>query len=163
LRTFEAGVAVGEGWSASMGGDRRGDGCTDALTGLATRPFLGLRLQQVHEQCQALDLDARQVYALVVVDVDTSTRSPLYRDAARVVVADRVSRRFHTGETVCDTGGPIVVLASRTLALAKQVEELEQELRALSILDHSGVLVWIEDLPADPALIEGFLLDLAGR
>ena len=163
LRRFEAGIAVGRGWSAGALHERRQDGVTDALTGLATPPVLGLRLQQVHDQCRALDVDPRQVYGLVVVDVDLEGRPPLFRDAARVVVADRVNSAFQSGETVCETGGPIVVLASRTPALAAVMAELDVSLRALAMLEETAVLVWLEDLPAHPALIESFLLDLAGR
>jgi hypothetical protein len=163
LRTFEAGIAVGQGWSASVLHGLADDGITDALTGLSTLPVLGLRLRQVHEQCHALGLDARDVYVLVIVDVDVAGRAPLFRDATRVVVADRVSTAFCTGETVCETGGPMVVLASRVPALVEQVGELEETLRALAILDETAVLVWLEDLPTDAGLIDRFLADLAGR
>src|SRR5204863_3483372 len=112
----------------------------DALTGLSTLPVLGLRLRQVHEQCEALGLDARDVYALVVVDVDVAGRPPLFRDATRVVVADRVAAMFCTGETVCETGGPIVVLASRVAALADQTAELDATLRSLAALEGTSVL-----------------------
>jgi len=139
------------------------DAITDALTGLSTLPVLGLRLRQVHDQCRALRLDPRDVYTLVVIDVDVAGRPPLFRDATRVVVADRVAASFCTGETVCATGGPIVVLASRVPALVDQVAELEADLRTLTVLDDTSVLVWLEDLPADPSLIDHFLGDVAGR
>jgi len=163
LQTFEVGIAVGQGWSASVLHGLADDAITDALTGLCTLPVLGLRLRQVHDQCRALGLDPRDVYALVVVDVDVAGRPPLFRDATRVVVADRVAASFCTGETVCETGGPIVVLASRVPALVDQVAELEASLRTLTVLDDTSVLVWLEELPADPGLIDQFLGDLAGR
>jgi hypothetical protein len=163
LKRFEAGVAVGQGWSASVLHSLADDGITDALTGLSTPPVLGLRLRQVHEQCVALGLDARDVYALVIVDVDVAGRPPLFRDAVRVVVADRVAMSFRTGETVCETGGPIVVLASRVPELLTQMAELEATLRSLAILEETAVLVWLEDLPDDPGLIDRFLADLSGR
>jgi len=163
LHTFEAGIAVGHGWSASVLHGLADDAITDALTGLSTLPVLGLRLRQVHDQCRALDVDARDVYTLVVIDVDVAGRPPLFRDATRVVVADRVASAFCTGETVCATGGPIVVLASRVPALVNQVNELESALRDLTVLDETSVLVWLEDLPPDPGLIEQFLTDLAGH
>ena len=150
LRSFEAGIALGQGWSAGFLRGLRDDGCTDALTGLATVSVLGLRLQQVHDQCAALGVDARQVYALVVIDVDLAGRPPLFRDAARVVVADRVAATFSTGETVCETGGPIVVLASRTPVLHAQLADLEIRIGGLAILESSPVLVWVEDLPDQP-------------
>jgi hypothetical protein len=163
LRQFAAGVAVGQGWSASVLHGIRDDGITDALTGLSTLPVLGLRLQQVHDHCRALGVDARHVYGLVVVDVDVAGRPPLFRDATRVVVADRVATAFRTGETVCETGGPIVVLASRVPSLVAQMAELEVTLRALSVLEDTAVLVWLEELPADPGLIDRFLADLSGH
>jgi hypothetical protein len=163
LRSFESGIALGQGWSAGFLRGLGDNGCTDALTGLATLSVLGLRLRQVHEQCAALSLDSRHVYALVVIDIDLAGRPPLFRDAARVVVADRVGAAFHTGETICETGGPIVVLTSRTPALTAQLDELESCISSLAILDTSTVLVWVEDLPDNPAHIDQFLLDLAGR
>ena len=163
LRTFDVGIAVGQGWSASVLHGLADDAITDALTGLSTLPVLGLRLRQVHDQCRALRLDPRDVYTLVVIDVDVAGRPPLFRDATRVVVADRVAASFCTGETVCATGGPIVVLASRVPALVDQVAELEADLRTLTVLDDTSVLVWLEDLPADPSLIDHFLGDVAGR
>jgi hypothetical protein len=160
LRTFDAGVAVGQGWSSSVL-HRAGDaGITDALTGLSTLPVLGLRLQQVHDQCRALGVDARDAYALVVVDVDVAGRPPLFRDATRVVVADRVAASFCTGETVCQTSGLIVVLASRVPYLVDQIAELEASLRSLAVLEETSLLVWLEDLPADPSLIDQLLADL---
>lgn len=163
LRSFEAGIALAQGWSAGFLRGLRDDGCTDALTGLATLSVLGLRLHQVHEQCGALGLDSRHVYALVVIDIDLAGRPPLFRDAARVVVADRVGATFHSGETICETGGPMVVLTSRTPALTEQLAELERSISSLAILDTSTVLVWVEDLPDQPARIDQFLQDLAGR
>jgi hypothetical protein len=163
LQTYDVGIAVGQGWSATVLHGVADDAITDALTGLSTVPVLGLRLRQVQDQCRALGLDPRDVYTLVVVDVDVAGRPPLFRDATRVVVADRVAASFCTGETVCATGGPIVVLASRVPALVDQVAELENNLRTLTLLDDTSVLVWLEDLPADPGLIDQFLDDLAGR
>ena len=55
------------------------------------------------------------------------------------------------------------MLASRVPALVDQVAELEADLRTLTVLDDTSVLVWLEDLPADPSLIDHFLGDLAGR
>jgi hypothetical protein len=163
LHEFQAGIALGQGWSSGVLQERREEGCFDALTGLATLPVLGLRLRQIHEHCEALGVDPRLVYGLVVVDIDVAGRSPLFRDATRVVVADRVASAFTTGETVCETGGPIAVLASRTPALTEQMAELEHVLRSLAVLEETPVLVWLEDLPEHPGLIDQFLLDLAGR
>ena len=163
LRTFDAGVALGQGWSAGFLRGLREDGCTDPLTGLATAPVLALRLQQVHDQCAALGLDARQVYALVVVDIDLVGRPPLFRDAARVVVADRIAATFDTGETICETGGPVVVLVSRTPRLDEQVAALEATIATLAILDTAPVLVWVDELPEHLAHIDRYLSDISGR
>jgi hypothetical protein len=163
LRTFDAGIRLGEGWSAGYLRGLLDDGCTDPLTGLVTLPVLGVRLRQVHAQCDALGVDAAQVYGLVVIDVDLAARPPLLRHAARVVVADRIAGTFHSGETVCETGGPFVVLVSRTPALGETVAALEAMISGLAILETAPVMVWVEDLPRQTADIEEFLLDLAGR
>jgi hypothetical protein len=163
LRTFDAGIRLGEGWSAGYLHGLHDEGCTDPLTGLVTLPVLGLRLRQVHDQCETLGVDATQVYGLVVVDVDLAGRPPLLRHAARVVVADRIAAAFRSGETVCETGGPFVVLVSRTPALPATVAALEATVTSLAILDTAAVMVWVEDLPHQLSDIDNFLLDLAGR
>jgi hypothetical protein len=163
LRTFDAGIRLGEGWSSGYLRGLLEDGCTDPLTGLVTLPVLGLRLRQVHEQCEALGVAAAQVYGLVVVDVDLGGRPPLLRHAARVVVADRIAGSFRSGETVCETGGPFVALVSRTPALAETVAALEATITSLAILETAPVMVWVEDLPRQTGDIDEFLLDLAGR
>src|SRR4051794_8427629 len=114
LTTFAAGVALATGWADGFLAGSYEDGCTDPLTGLATPAGLALRLRQVYDQCAALGLDPRVAYALLVISVELPARSPLVRDAARVMLADRVAATFATGETACAAGDVICVLPPRT-------------------------------------------------
>jgi hypothetical protein len=160
LTTFAAGVALATGWADGFLTGSYEDGCTDPLTGLATPAVLALRLRQVYDQCAALGLDPRVAYALLVISVDLPARSPLVRDAARVMLADRVAATFATGETACAAGDLICVLASRTPALHDAVQDLVLQVRDLSVLHGAPVLTWIEDLPADRDQLQAFLNDV---
>jgi hypothetical protein len=160
LTTFAAGVALASGWADGFLAGSYEDGCTDPLTGLATPAVLALRLRQVYDQCAALGLDPRVAYALLVISVDLPGRSPLVRDAARVMLADRVATTFNTGETACAAGDVICVLASRTPALHDAVQDLVLQIRELSLLEGAPILAWIEDLPADRDQLPAFLNDV---
>jgi hypothetical protein len=96
----------------------------------------------------------------LVISVDLPARSPLVRDAARVMLADRVAATFATGETACAAGDLICVLASRTPALHDAVQDLVLQVRDLSVLHGAPVLTWIEDLPADRDQLQAFLNDV---
>jgi hypothetical protein len=160
LTTFAAGVALATGWADGFLAGSYEDGCTDPLTGLATPAVLALRLRQVYDQCAALGLDPRVAYALLVISVELPARSPLVRDAARVMLADRVAATFATGETACAAGDVICVLAPRTPSLHEAVESLVLQLKDLSVLQGAPLLTWIEDLPADRDQLEAFLDDV---
>jgi hypothetical protein len=160
LTSFAAGVALAAGWADGFLTGSYEDGCTDPLTGLATPAVLALRLRQVYDQCAALGLDPQVAYALLVVSVDLPGRSPLVRDAARVLLADRVAATFNTGETACAAGDVICVLASRTPALHDAVQDLVLQLRDVSVLQGAPILTWIEDLPADRDQLAAFLNDV---
>jgi hypothetical protein len=160
LTTFAAGVALATGWADGFLAGSYEDGCTDPLTGLATPAVLALRLGQVYDQCAALGLDPRMAYALLVISVDLPGRSPLVRDAARVMLADRVAVTFSTGETTCAAGDVICVLASRTPALHEAVQDLVAQIQDLSLLQGVPILTWIEDLPPERDQLRAFLNDV---
>jgi hypothetical protein len=161
LRDFGAGIAVAKGWAEGFLHGANLEGCVDPLTGLATLPVLELRLRQIYDQCAALGVEATQAFGLIVVDADLAGRPPLVREAARVVLADRVTAAFHDGETVAEAHGPIVVLASRTSELADRVADLEESLGSLAVLGGAPLLIWVEPLPADASQLTEFVLDLA--
>ena len=98
-----------------------------------------------------------------MIDVDLAGRPPLFRDAARVVVADRVGGHVqHRRDGVRDGRAHRGAGQPHPGALA-QLADLETRIASLAILESSPVLVWVEDLPDQPAHIDQFLLDLAGR
>jgi hypothetical protein len=161
LRGFRSGIAVAKGWAEGFLHGSREDACMDPLTGLATLPVLELRLGQVYEQCAALGIDAPAAFALIVVDVDLGGRPPLVREAARVLMAERIKTLFRSGETAAEAHGPMAVLVSRTPELAGRVRELQAALSALPVLGGAAALVWVEELPGDARQLRRFVLELA--
>ena len=66
--------------------------------------MLGLRLQQVYDQCASLGVQPDLVYALVVVDASLMEHPPLERNAARVALATETKKLFAAGETIAIHG-----------------------------------------------------------
>jgi len=158
--SFGGGVALSKGWASGYLHCLRTESCTDPITGLPTTAVLTWRLRQVYDQCRAMGVAPALVYAMVVVDVDTSQLDSLTRDVALVVTSHEVQQVFASGETVCSAGGRILVLASQGESLTDGVGLLVAQLRCQSMLVGTNPLAWIEELPAAPTDIEGFLIDL---
>ncbi len=157
---FEAGLMAGRGWANGyLPSIHETDTCTDALTGLSTIGVLAWRLHQVYDQCAALEVDARKVFTLVMVEV-VPTHGGADRDPGRVAVAESLRRRFRSGETVTAAGHRMLVLASSTQDLEDEVEVLLHALRCDPDLADHTVLAWVEDLPEHEAQIERYLFDL---
>jgi len=157
---FEAGLMAGRGWANGyLPSIHETDTCTDPVTGLTTIGVLAWRLHQVYDQCAALEVDARQVFTLVMIEV-VPAHGDADRDAGRVAVAEVLRRRFRSGETVTAAGHRMLVLASSTQDLEDEVEVLLHTLRCDPELADHTVLAWVEDLPGHEAQIERYLFDL---
>lgn len=160
LQRFEAGLSLADGWMEGVQHALGAEAVTDPLTGLGTPAVLDLRLHEVDAHCRSLGITPSAAYEVGVIDVDLASTSPLVRDAARIVLADHVMRRFTSGETLCSCGDRILVLASATPVFAKALEALADELREVTLLQRSAVLVWVEPLPPSTDQLDRFLVDL---
>jgi hypothetical protein len=160
LRTFDAGVALTEGWADGYLYGAQTANCTDGLTGLALLPVLRMRLGQVYDQFAGLGIPARQVFCTAVIDVDLGDRPPLERDAAMVVVGDQVARVYSGGETAAVWGGRVLVLTSRTEATHETFRGLLVSLQGFPLLAGGRVMGWIEDLPPSTDDLDRYLGDL---
>lgn len=157
---FEAGLLAGRGWATSfLAPIRDNESCTDPLTGLCSIGVLAWRLHQVYDQCASLEVDARRVFALVMVEVVPAS-GDVDVEAARVAVAEHLRRRFRSGETLTAAGHRTLVLVSSHTDLDDDVEAMLTELRADPALDDHTVLAWVEDLPEHEAQLERYLFDL---
>jgi hypothetical protein len=161
LHGFAAGHALAAGWAD---GFLRGcdDVVIDPLTGLTTTAGFRLRMSEVSARSLSLGVGPDRAFAVLVVDTGIDALPMLVREAARVLLADAASAVFSQGETVCETGGRVLVLASRTTDLERAAERLVARLRRLSLLAGAGVQAWVEPLPARPDRLDAYLLDLAG-
>jgi hypothetical protein len=163
LQQFSSGVALAEGWAHGfLFGVHLGD-ATDPLTGLVTLPVLRHRLREVQLQCEALAIPIEQAFCIVVIDTDMRDRPPLERDAALVVLADRVRSAFGSGETVAISAGRVLVLASHHDGTLETMLELLEELRTFPLLRASRVIGWIEELPDSATLsgrLDAFVMDI---
>jgi len=160
LRTFASGVSLAHGWTEGNLRGVRAEECFDAVTGLCTTAVLRLRLQQVFEQCAALDLEPNWLHRLIIIDADVAEVSHLEADAVMVVLADLVQQTFTAGETVTREGGRIFVLVDNTDRLTERVAAILDETRSRSLLRAARILAWIEDLPAASTQIDRYMADL---
>jgi GGDEF domain-containing protein len=161
LRTFEAGVAMSHGWTEGHLYGLRAADCLDPVTGLCTTSVLKIRMQQAFEQCAALGVEANWMYRLVIVDADINDCNGLEADAIMVVLADVVQKAFRAGETIAREGGRVFVLANMSETLYDDARTLLDSSRKLALLNTSRVLTWVEDLPADPLMVDRFFADFS--
>lgn len=161
LRSFDSGVALAHGWTDGHLRGLRSAECFDGVTGLCTMAVLKLRLQQVFEHCNTLDIEPSWLYRLVIIDADISDVTVLEADAVMVVLADLVQRTFVSGETIVRDGGRVFVLASATEPVQEDLDRMLDAAHELSLLQAARVLGWVEDLPVDATLIDRYMADLS--
>jgi GGDEF domain-containing protein len=161
LRSFRSGVALAQGWTEGNLRGMQAEECFDAVTGLCTTAVLRLRLQQVFEQCSALQLTPNSVHRLVIIDADVSDVPRLEADAVMVVLADLVQQHFAAGETIARDAGRIFVLVPHADDLDDRVAGLLHQAGLRSLLHAARILGWVEDLPASSTQIDGYMADLA--
>jgi hypothetical protein len=134
---------------------------TDPLTGLASLAMLSLRLEEIYGHCRALGMRPSTAFALLVIEPDLGERTPLVRDAVRVLVADEATRTFSHGETVAVSGSRLIVLAANTAGLPRDGVGMVERLRQLTVLRDTPIASWIEPLPDEHVDTNRFVLDLA--
>jgi hypothetical protein len=134
---------------------------TDALTGLASLSMLSLRLEEMYGHCEALGIRPSTAFALLMIEPELGERTPLVRDAVRVLVADEAARTFSHGETVAVSGSRLMVLAANTAGLPRDGVGMVERLRQLVVLKETPIASWIEQLPDEHVDTNRFVLELA--
>lgn len=161
LAGFDAGSALGAGWSEGYLGGIDASPAVDALTGLGTLDALRHRLQEQAERLAGLGLGLGQVSTLVILDTDLDDADPLHRATVLTLVAEQVRRTFGPTEPAARTADRIVVLTSRLPSTAAHLDTLLGELAGDPALAGRSVEGWLEPLPDDPTLLDAFVADLA--
>ena len=134
---------------------------TDALTGLASLGMLSMRLEEIYGHCEALGMRPSTAFALLVIEPDLGERTPLVRDAVRVLVADEATRTFSHGETIAVSGSRLIVLAANTAGLPRDGVGMVERLKQLAVLKETPIASWIELLPDEHVDTNRFVLELA--
>ena len=134
---------------------------TDALTGLASLGILSLRLEEIYGHCEALGMRPSTAFALLMIEPDLGARTPLVRDAVRVLVADEATRTFTHGETIAVSGSRFIVLAANTAGLPRDGVGMVERLQQLAVLKETQIASWIEQLPDEHVDTNRFVLELA--
>ena len=134
---------------------------TDSLTGLASLGMLSLRLEEIYGHCEALGMRPSTAFALLVIEPNLGDRTPLVRDAVRVLVADEATRTFSHGETIAVSGSRLIVLAANTAGLPRDGVGMVQRLKQLAVLKETPIASWIELLPDEHVDTNRFVLELA--
>ncbi len=133
----------------------------DALTGLASLGMLSLRLEEIYGHCEALGMRPSTSFALLLIEPDLGERTPLVRDAVRVLVADEATRTFSHGETIAVSGSRLIVLAANTAGLPRDGVGMVERLKQLAVLKETQIMSWIEQLPDEHVDTNRFVLELA--
>lgn len=134
---------------------------TDALTGLASVGQLGVRLNEMYEHCAALGVRPSNSFALFVMEPDFGHRSPLVRDASRVLIADEISRTFQHGETLAVSGERFIVLAANTPGFSRACTSMVDRLVQIPAVKNADITGWMEPLPDKQVDVSRFVLELA--
>lgn len=134
---------------------------TDALTGLASLGVLSLRLEEIYGHCEALGMRPSTAFGLLVIEPDLGERTPLVRDAVRVLIADEAIRTFSHGETIAVSGSRLIVLAANTAGLPRDGVGLVERLKQLAVLKDIQIASWIAQLPDEHVDTNRFVLELA--
>jgi mRNA-degrading endonuclease toxin of MazEF toxin-antitoxin module len=134
---------------------------TDALTGLASLGTLSLRLEEIYRYCETLGMRPSTAFALLLIEPDLSERTPLVRDAVRVLVADEATRTFSHGETIAVSGSRLIVLAANTAGLPRDGVGMVERLRQVAGLREIQIASRIEELPDEHVDTSHFVLELA--
>ncbi len=161
LRSFDAGVALANGWTEGHLRGLRAEECFDAVTGLCTTAILRLRLQQLFEQCTALEIEPNWLHALVIFDADLDVLGSLEADAAMMTLADVVQRSFTFGETIIRDHNRVFVLCIRDEHLNERVSTLIDQMSDRALLRDARVLGWVDNLPDNVGTIDRYMADLA--
>lgn len=149
--------AVSLGWA-----DRHAvaaDAVLDPITGLASRDYLQVRLDEVYRAARARGSDVTASHALVVIRLERGDEGGFVRELPIIIVAEQVRAVFDAGQSLVQAGPCVLlVLTERLAALPRQIRLL-RHLVAGNLTGEDGrdlvPRAWIEPLPPDyPAACE---------
>jgi hypothetical protein len=157
--------SLAEGWADAGVSPIRSRACEDALTGLATAPYLRLRLKEHYARAARTHLPAGLTHCLVILDAQLAEAHPWQRMARACVLGAAMAEVF-------DGGDPLAALpGGRIVALARRDDELNPALARLRSVVEDRVVraglgeavrrpprIWVEGLPPD-AQVALMLLD----
>jgi hypothetical protein len=157
--------ALAEGWADAGVSPVRFRACEDPLTGLATAPYLRLRIKEMYARGARTHVPAGLTHCLVVLDAQLAEAHPWQRMARSCVLGAAMAEVF-------DGGDPLAALpGGRFVALARRDEELNPALARLRYVVEDRVAraglgvavrrpprIWVEGLPPD-AQVALMLLD----
>jgi hypothetical protein len=115
--------------------------CIDPTTGLATAPFLRLRVRELHDQCRALDISAPSAFGALVVDLELSAVAGPKRVEVRVATGGILARRFRAGETVAALSSSRLVAVMPAYGIDRAIGDVADDLAGLSSPGGVGVTV----------------------
>jgi len=124
LDTFDTVRALTTPWSHASGTDGLAS-CVDALTGLASPPYLRERVAEIDRRCERLGVRAEDAFALVHVALLGDQPDRFARLGDRIAVAERLRAAFEHGETIALAAKDrFVAVAALDATLPRQVERL---------------------------------------
>lgn len=161
LAHYRAHAAVAQGWADGYVRGAHTGMCIDPTTGLVTVMVLRLRLQELFQHAQAVEVPVSSSHLLVLVDVDLVDLPRLDADLLMACVAATVRDLFHEGETIARAGDRIMVLAERHDLVEQRAEILADRLRLDAATRRGHATVVLDELPG-AGLVERYLRDLVG-
>ena len=158
---YRAHAAVAQGWADGYVRGAHTGMCIDPTTGLVTLMVLRLRLQELFQHAQAVEVPVSASHTLLLVDVDLAELPRMEADLLMACVATTVRDLFHEGETIARAADRIMVLAERHDLVEQRAEILADRLRLDAATRRAHATVVIDELPqAD--LLERYLRDVVG-
>lgn len=148
--------ALAEGWVDAGVSPVRSRACEDPLTGLATAPYLRLRLKETYARAARTHVPAHLTHCLVVLDAELLESHPWQRMARACVLGAAIAEVFDGGDPLAALpGGRFVVLARRdaelnpALAHLRSVVEDRVGRAGLGVAVRQPPRIWVEGLPPD--------------
>ncbi|MDQ0424945.1 GGDEF domain-containing protein [Cellulomonas iranensis] len=160
--------ALTEGWSDAQAALLVTGACTDPETGLPTRQYLAVRLEEAYLDAVRHGLDPAAAHGLVLVDVAAGHVTGLLRAARSAAVGAALRDAFGAGHPAATLGGGVFAVLTRAgddtdariavlrAEVARRCEDVD-----VRVSTRQPVRVWVEPLPATHAAAAQRLAQLA--
>ncbi|UCN14405.1 hypothetical protein LFM56_16280 [Cellulomonas iranensis] len=160
--------ALTEGWSDAQAALLVTGACTDPETGLPTRQYLAVRLEEAYLDAVRHGLDPAAAHGLVLVDVAAGHVTGLLRAARSAAAGAALRDAFGAGHPAATLGGGVFAVLTRAgddtdariavlrAEVARRCEDVD-----VRVSTRQPVRVWVEPLPATHAAAVQRLAQLA--